>query len=63
MSVSADRSNSVAKEMRRCSRKHWRRANVRWRLKAGYELLGYGISQWGVIKYNRTCMYDNDGQD
>lgn len=41
VSVSVDRSNSVGKEMSRCCRKLWRRANVRCRLKAGYVILVY----------------------
>lgn len=46
MSVSVDRRNSVAKETSRCSRKPWRRVNVKWMLKAGYEILGCGICLW-----------------
>lgn len=41
LSVSVDRNNSVAKETTRCSRKLLRRANVKWRLKAGYEIWHY----------------------
>lgn len=48
MSVSLHRRNSVAKETSRCSKKPWRRANVIWMLRAGYEKLcvGSGICQW-----------------
>lgn len=47
VTLSVDRNNSVAKGTSRCSRKLWRRASASWSPKAGYEILGYGISQRG----------------